>query len=732
MTSFAVKRVLATIRRKTGPKTWFGLAGALTGGIVLTQQILALRRRFTQVLPHGVLDMQKKGPSYIYVDMPLAPGAGAEEVPREAMLVSDLQVSSQWHTVKSDIPLVWDPDKSGSSENYWQLLRNAKSTNLEERTEAIAKLAQLSDRLHVSQNTQIAQASDMLTAIGLARSKLNDLHCLLRPPRLPECQPEEMEHKFRSILAALPETDVIDCVAYITKHAMDRGHFYSAAGTGGDWYFGSETGMKGKSLQRVPEDVMKMFYLEALFSHSTVPSHRKLIVDHGGLSLLMQVYSSCPAKLEVQTIIAQILANLALDENVRYDIFRTGWVKVLAKMMRDSKVELNLPAGRALANLDRDTVTAKYEEGVYLLHPVHRHEEMETTADVVFIHGISGGAFKTWRQRDTSALPGQSPTGIAAANTIPSEETADKGLEQRRDILMVAEDMTMKSLKRLFPGEQTHGLHDEYERQFQDWLKLLHKHDDSPKHTQCWPKDWLAKDCPFVRILAIDFDAQMSEWFRKCPLPPEKRTLAHRSTELLNRMMKADIGKRPVIWVCHSMGGLLVKKFLAFANASSDPEVRKVWENTKGVVFFGVPHRGSLWANWGGTEFFFLPSAELQELKYNSPQLLDLHVQFQEMAEKVRLPCLSFGETLKTGLGYKLEALFVAPYSSDPGFGVYYTVGTDHVNVCKPVNRRSKLYLRVLEFVFDNIPHTIFDTLMAPNFHKVDYDTIMDSYMMWS
>ena len=51
-----------------------------------------------------------------------------------------------------------------------------------------------------------------------------------------------------------------------------------------------------------------------------------------------------------------------------------GWVSVLAEMMQSPHVMQAAHAARALANLDRETVTEKYQDGVYILHPQARSE----------------------------------------------------------------------------------------------------------------------------------------------------------------------------------------------------------------------------------------------------------------------------------------------------------------------------------------------------------------------
>lgn len=78
----------------------------------------------------------------------------------------------------------------------------------------------------------------------------------------------------------------------------------------------------------------------------------------------------------------------------------------MSRWSRSDDIRLSAQAINALANLDTDgNEGAKYPQSIYLLHPVHK-VHAATKMDVVFLHGLLGGVFVTWRQRDvdTSAL----------------------------------------------------------------------------------------------------------------------------------------------------------------------------------------------------------------------------------------------------------------------------------------------------------------------------------------
>lgn len=64
--------------------------------------------------------------------------------------------------------------------------------------------------------------------------------------------------------------------------------------------------------------------------------------------------------------------------------------------------------------------------------------------------------------------------------------------------------------------------------------------------------------------------------------------------------------------VCVSIG-LLVKKMLL--DASKDPELSSLVKNTKGVLFYSVPHRGTFMAEYSvNVRYLLFPSIEVREL----------------------------------------------------------------------------------------------------------------------
>ncbi|HRE18891.1 MAG TPA: hypothetical protein PLW86_17780, partial [Rhodocyclaceae bacterium] len=74
--------------------------------------------------------------------------------------------------------------------------------------------------------------------------------------------------------------------------------------------------------------------------------------------------------------------------------------------------------------------------------------------------------------------------------------------------------------------------------------------------------------------------------------------LADRATNILDWLELDGIGCRPVMFICHSLGGLLVKQVLRHAGDFGNPAWKAVATQTKAVVFLSTPHSGADLASW--------------------------------------------------------------------------------------------------------------------------------------
>ena len=61
---------------------------------------------------------------------------------------------------------------------------------------------------------------------------------------------------------------------------------------------------------------------------------------------------------------------------------------------------------------------------------------------------------------------------------------------------------------------------------------------------------------------------------------------------------QGNASTRPIIFIAHSLGGILVKNALALAY-HGDGKHATTWVFTYGILFFAVPHRATSDATWG-------------------------------------------------------------------------------------------------------------------------------------
>ncbi|XP_045247260.1 protein SERAC1 isoform X3 [Macaca fascicularis] len=546
----------------------------LGGSLFLTYEVLALKKAVT--LDTQVVEREKMK-SYIYVHtVSLDKGENhgiAWQARKELHKAVRKVLATSAKILRNPFA---DPFSTVDIEDHecavWLLLRKSKSDDKTTRLEAVQEMSE-AHHWHDYQYRLIAQACDPKTLIGLARSKESDLRFFLLPPPLPSLKEDSStEEELRQLLASLPQTELDECIQYFTSLALSESSQSLAAQKGGLWCFGGNGLPYAESFGEVPSATVEMFCLEAIVKHSEISTHCDKIEANGGLQLLQRLYQlhkDCP---KVQRNIMRIIGNMALNEHLHSSIVRSGWVSIMAEAMKSDRIMEASHAARILANLDRETVQEKYQDGVYVLHPQYRTSQ-PIKADVLFIHGLMGAAFKTWRQQDSE------------------QAVIEKPMEE--------ED----------------------------------------RYTTCWPKTWLAKDCPALRIISVEYDTTLSDWRARCPM--ERKSIAFRSNELLRKLRAAGVGDRPVVWISHSMG--------------------------------------------------------------DSPALKTLQDDFLEFAKDQNFQVLNFVETLPTYIGSMIKLHVVPVESADLGIGDLIPVDVNHLNICKPKKKDAFLYQRTLQFIRETL-----------------------------
>ncbi len=171
-----------------------------------------------------------------------------------------------------------------------------------------------------------------------------------------------------------------------------------------------------------------------------------------------------------------------------------------------------------------------------------------------------------------------------------------------------------------------------------------------------WPKEWLPLEPGFkdARILTFGYNAnfmsQTKDLFNISDFA--KDLLLQLKVGMDENVVSLEIGKVPIIFVVHSMGGLVVKK--AYILGTQDVQYRDILDNVRGIVFLATPHRGSNLADMLNTLLsatFQSPKQYVTDLHRNSARISDINDQFRLYADKLEL--VSFFETMPTSVGIK-------------------------------------------------------------------------------
>ncbi|KAI9743212.1 MAG: hypothetical protein M1818_003058 [Claussenomyces sp. TS43310] len=237
-----------------------------------------------------------------------------------------------------------------------------------------------------------------------------------------------------------------------------------------------------------------------------------------------------------------------------------------------------------------------------------------------------------------------------------------------------------------------------------DWEKTWT--DTSGPKERLWLRDFLPARFPDARVMSFGYDSTFA-------LSSSVMDITAAAASLLDYLDGARFNdhekRRPIIFIAHSLGGIVVKRVssthelylsylskgvidqiqvLILANERSD-HYRDILESAEGAVFFAVPHRGANLAYWAKFATNIMSFATLgargnpnfvKALKRNSPEFANISQAFVQPASKF-LIIRSFYEAVKIG-----NELIVDRDSATLGIPNELAMqipGADHRNICK-------------------------------------------------
>ncbi|KAF8247235.1 hypothetical protein K440DRAFT_551663 [Wilcoxina mikolae CBS 423.85] len=206
-----------------------------------------------------------------------------------------------------------------------------------------------------------------------------------------------------------------------------------------------------------------------------------------------------------------------------------------------------------------------------------------TVPSIIAIHGLNGHAYETW-----TATTDQNPqTAALVPNTTPTSSPSSP-------------------------------------------LPLPNPNDNN---RTLWLRDLLPKEVPNTRIFTFGYDARVAGTKSVSRIPDIATIL------LSNISMEVDEDRpKPIIFICHSLGGIVCKK--AIHIAKDNPDYNPLYRLIRGVVFMGTPHRGADAASLGALCAAAVKSVGvpvndkfIRSLKRGSNDLTDISNSFRNCQE---------------------------------------------------------------------------------------------------
>ncbi|CRK30176.1 hypothetical protein BN1723_014348 [Verticillium longisporum] len=270
------------------------------------------------------------------------------------------------------------------------------------------------------------------------------------------------------------------------------------------------------------------------------------------------------------------------------------------------------------------------------------------TSNIIFVHGLRGHPLRTWGDDEDN-------TNADHASSF------------------------LRATFRKWRGKSRHGASED----------TLNTHDAAQRHP-FWPRDLLADDLPNARIWTYGYNADAVEGMFGAT---NKNSVSQHGRDFAIKFERKLDDQEPIIFVAHSLGGIIVKDALSRSET--------LQQRTAAIVFLGTPHRGSSAADWAQLASNMAAVAFLDSnkqvtgaLKVDSEVLGNVHEQFVKIAMKRGIRLHSFQEGRGISGVRGISGKIVGDFSSSLGLPdeKIESIDADHRQMVKCTDRDDSRY----------------------------------------
>ncbi|KAI0516986.1 hypothetical protein F5B22DRAFT_139794 [Xylaria bambusicola] len=262
--------------------------------------------------------------------------------------------------------------------------------------------------------------------------------------------------------------------------------------------------------------------------------------------------------------------------------------------------------------------------GLTLLHPrgSEPNSQPPPTVNIVFVHGLRGHPRKTWE------YPAPTRQDVLGTNDVGRGTVPTK----KSHLLSNLKHKILKLSTRTRPGLQAAGS----------------SGPGNGKETIYWPADLLPSVVPRAKIWTYGYNADVHVGFFQAN---NKNSILEHGNDFMMKVERALRDELPIIFVAHSLGGLVVKVAINDMQSSIVDQYKQFSRRIRAVVFCGSPHRGSDAVAWGklATNLFAMAlmdtnSRLLSDLQVDSRILSLIQANFLKALHREPLRIHSFQE----------------------------------------------------------------------------------------